>query len=43
LARRSSAELSLRRIDAILRARSQVMEFNVPALLALESMMSALR
>lgn len=43
LARRSSAELSLRRIDAILRARAQVMEFNVPALLALESMMSALR
>lgn len=43
LARRSEPELSLRRIDAILRARQQVMEFNVPPLLALEAMMSALR
>lgn len=43
LARRSRAETSLQRIDAILRAREQVMEFNVPPLLALESMMTSLR
>lgn len=43
LARQSRAETSLQRIDAILRAREQVMEFNVPPLLALEAMMSSLR
>ncbi len=43
LAGTSSPEENLRRIDAIFVAREQMLEFNVPALLALESMMVALR
>ncbi len=43
LARASSPEGHLRRIDAIFVAREQMLEFNVPPLLALESMMLALR
>jgi DNA polymerase-3 subunit delta' len=43
LARSSSAELNLRRIGWIFEAREQMLEFNVPVLLALESMMVALR
>jgi DNA polymerase-3 subunit delta' len=39
----STAEQSLARIEAILEAREQMLEFNVPPLLALESMMVALR
>jgi DNA polymerase-3 subunit delta' len=42
LARRSTPEVDLRRIDAIFTAREQMMEFNVPVALALESMMVAL-
>ena len=43
LAESSSAELNLRRIGWIFEAREQMLEFNVPVLLALESMMVALR
>jgi DNA polymerase-3 subunit delta' len=43
LAETSSAELNLRRIGWIFEAREQMLEFNVPVLLALESMMVALR
>ncbi|MFT3873264.1 MAG: DNA polymerase III subunit delta' [Nocardioides sp.] len=43
LAELSSPEAQLRRIDAIFTAREQMLEFNVPPLLALESMMLALR
>jgi len=43
LARRSTPEQNLRRIDAIFEAREQMMEFNTTPLLALESMMVALR
>ncbi|MCB0907155.1 MAG: DNA polymerase III subunit delta' [Nocardioidaceae bacterium] len=43
LARASTPEGHLRRIDAIFVAREQMLEFNVPPLLALESMMLALR
>ena len=43
LSRASSPEGHLRRIDAIFAAREQMLEFNVPPLLALESMMLALR
>ncbi len=43
LARSSGAELNLRRIGWIFEAREQMLEFNVPVLLALESMMVALR
>ena len=39
----SSPEQALRRIDAIFAAREQMLEFNVPAQLALESMMVALQ
>jgi len=39
----SSPEQTLRRIEAIFEAREQMLEFNVPPLLALESMMVALR
>ncbi|MDO7868508.1 DNA polymerase III subunit delta' [Nocardioides jiangxiensis] len=39
----STPEEDLRRIDAIFTAREQMLEFNVPAQLALESMMVALR
>lgn len=42
VAEESSAEESLRRIDAVFRAREQMLEFNVPAMLALESLMAAL-
>jgi DNA polymerase-3 subunit delta' len=43
LAETSSAELNLRRIGWIFEAREQMLEFNVPVALALESMMVALR
>jgi len=43
VARTSSPELNLRRIDAIFAAREQMLEFNVPVALALESMMVSLR
>ncbi len=43
LGRRTTAEDNLRRIDAIYTAREQMLEFNTPPLLALESMMVALR
>jgi DNA polymerase III subunit delta' len=43
LANVSSPEQSLARIEAVLEARQQMLEFNVPPLLALESMMIALR
>ncbi len=42
VARHSTPEIDLRRIDAIFTAREQMMEFNVPVALALESMMVAL-
>jgi len=42
LARASTSTDQLRRIDAIFEAREQMLEFNVPPLLALESMMVAL-
>ncbi len=43
LARRTTPESTVHRIDAVGQAREQMMEFNVPPLLALESMMVALR
>ncbi len=43
LAHASTAEQSLGRIEAILEAREQMLEFNVPPLLALESMTVALQ
>lgn len=43
LVRTSTPELNLRRIGWIFEAREQLMEFNVPPALALESMMVALR
>jgi DNA polymerase-3 subunit delta' len=43
LARRTSPESNLRRIDAVFAARQQMAEFNTTPLLALESMMVALR
>ena len=43
LARRSTPEQNLRRIDAVFDAREKMMEFQVPPLLALESMMLSLR
>jgi DNA polymerase-3 subunit delta' len=43
LARRSTPEENLRRIDAIFAARDDMMEFNATRLLALESMMIRLR
>lgn len=43
LARRTTPEETLRRIDAVYEARRQMMEFNVPPLLALESMMVSLK
>ncbi len=43
LARRTTPEDNLRRIDAVYEAREQMLEFNTPPLLALESMMVALR
>jgi DNA polymerase-3 subunit delta' len=43
LARLSTPEGNVRRIDAVFAARQQMMEFNTPPLLALESMMVGLR
>ena len=43
LARSSSPEQHLRCIDAVFEAREQMLDFNVPAMLALESMMVALQ
>ena len=43
LANASTAEDNLRRIEAVFEAREQMLEFNVPPLLALESMMVALQ
>jgi DNA polymerase-3 subunit delta' len=43
MGRRTTPESNLRRIDAIYAAREQMLEFNTPPLLALESMMVALR
>jgi DNA polymerase-3 subunit delta' len=43
IARRSTPEENLRRIDAIFAAREQMMEFNANRLLTLEAMMVALR
>jgi DNA polymerase-3 subunit delta' len=43
VARTSTPELNLQRIGAIFAAREQMLEFNVPVPLALESMMVALR
>lgn len=43
LTRQTTPEELLRMIDAIFTAREQMLEFNVPPLLALESMMVALR
>jgi DNA polymerase-3 subunit delta' len=43
LARRTTPEDTLHRIDAVYQARRQMMEFNVPPLLALESMMVSLK
>jgi DNA polymerase-3 subunit delta' len=43
LARVSTPEDNLRRIDAVFEAREQMLEFNVPPMLALESLMVALQ
>jgi DNA polymerase III subunit delta' len=43
IVRTSSPELNLRRIGWIFEAREQMLEFNVPVALALESMMVALK
>jgi DNA polymerase III subunit delta' len=43
IARRSTPEQNIRRIDSVFAAREQMMEFNTTPLLALESMMVALR
>jgi DNA polymerase-3 subunit delta' len=43
LARRSSPEANIRRIDAVFAARNQMMEFNATPLLTLESMMVSLK
>ncbi|MFL6159460.1 MAG: DNA polymerase III subunit delta' [Marmoricola sp.] len=43
LAACTTAESNLRRIDAVFVAREQMLEFNVPPMLALESLMVALR
>lgn len=43
LARTTSPESNLRRIDAVFEAREQMLEFNVPPMLALESLMMALK
>lgn len=43
IARRSTPEENLRRIDAIFTAREQMLEFNTTPLLALESLMVSLR
>ncbi|MBD8870907.1 DNA polymerase III subunit delta' [Nocardioides donggukensis] len=43
LVRVTTPESNLRRVEAIFTARKQMLEFNVPAMLALEAMMVALR
>jgi DNA polymerase-3 subunit delta' len=43
VARAASSDELLRMIDAVFTAREQMLEFNVPPQLALESMMVALR
>jgi DNA polymerase-3 subunit delta' len=43
LAASTTAEDNLRRIDAVFEAREQMLEFNVPPMLALESLIVALR
>ncbi|MFL6155451.1 MAG: DNA polymerase III subunit delta' [Marmoricola sp.] len=43
LARVTTPEDNLRRIDAVFAAREQMLEFNVPPMLALESLMMALK
>ena len=43
IVRSSSPELNLRRIGWIFDAREQMLEFNVPVALALESLMVALK
>lgn len=43
LVRSTTPEANLRRIDAVFEAREQMLEFNVPPMLALESLMVALR
>ncbi len=43
LVRVTTPEENLRRIEAIFTAREQMLEFNVPAMLALEAMMVSLR
>lgn len=43
LAATTTPEDNLRRIDAVFGAREQMLEFNVPPMLALESLMTALR
>jgi DNA polymerase-3 subunit delta' len=43
LAARTTPEANLRRIDAVFAAREQMLEFNVPPMLALESLMVALQ
>ncbi|GAB3263537.1 DNA polymerase III subunit delta' [Alteromonas gracilis] len=43
LARLTTPETNLQRIEAVFTAREQMLEFNVPPLLALESMCAALR
>ena len=43
LASRTTPESNLRRIDAVFGAREQMLEFNVPPMLALESLMTALQ
>lgn len=43
LTRGSTPEANLRRIDAVFTAREQMLEFNVPPAIALESMMTALQ
>jgi DNA polymerase-3 subunit delta' len=43
LARSSTPEQNLRRIDAVFAAREKMLEFQVPPLLALESMMLSLK
>ena len=42
LVARTTPESNLRRIDAVFAAREQMLEFNVPPMLALESLMTAL-
>ena len=43
LAQSTTPETNLRRIDAVFEAREQMLEFNVPPMLALESLMVALK